>query len=186
MIRKLEDLRPFYLSIAKPAHEMTRAEASRNHEELMSKMPEMLTYFCEVLWAEGIDCSGKHEECLDLAGLWLVKRAKLVRKRGASLLNFSDDSTPVLSIPSMSACCYLGYLMGSFLLRDVPGAEWRLVTLDKRDMDYHSTVIMAASGRTQVEPTNIVMNYVYGCLDGSMKNRTLSDLYRIWKDALKG
>jgi hypothetical protein len=184
MIHTLDELRPFLLSLAKPPKEMSIHEARAQFDELMSVMPERLEYFVGVLRGEGIDLQGSPSEALTRAGEWLVKLAKVVRVPSSLEPRFRETPTELdLSVPTISACCYLGYLFGEHVVESVPGARWDLVTGNKRDVLFHWPVVRPPTGTAQLEPTRVVMNYVRNQLGLGGPKRQLGDLFDYWRDA---
>jgi hypothetical protein len=184
MIRTLEELRPFALSIAKPPSEMTRKEAEQEFAELMDKLPEMLAYFTDVLRAEGVNLDDSPEVVLTRAGQWVVSKGQLRRVKSTLDPKFGGAEHALdLTIPTMSACCYLGYFFGELLLQTVPGTRWQLVTENKRDMDYHRPVIRPSFGKGQLEPARVAMMFVLGKLDKTYPDRKFGDLFSFWVDA---
>lgn len=180
----LSSLRPYVVGLAKKPREMTRGEARAEFGELMARLPELTGYIEGVLEADGLAVSGPSEIVLREAGEWLVARARMVRVKSPLPARFGQAGERDLSVPTMSACCYVGILFGSLLVRDVPTASWVLVTENKRDIDYHRAVVRPVSNKTQVDPIQITMNFVRRRLKENQDRRSLSDLYAIWRSAV--
>jgi hypothetical protein len=76
MIRDLLELRPLHLTITKPPHETTSAEAEEQFRELMDRMPSFLAYIESVLEAEGINLSKEPTQVMNDVGEWLVSKSE--------------------------------------------------------------------------------------------------------------
>jgi hypothetical protein len=185
MIQSLEELRPWVLSICKAPDERTRVEAKQQFDELMSVLPERLFYFVNVLKDEGVDVTGSPEAVLTRAADWLISRGSLVQVPSTLDAKFEEpDMVRVLSIPTLSACCYLGHLFGDYILKQVPGTQWQLATDSKRNINYHRAIIRPAKGKAELEPTRITRVVVLGRLDGTHPQNRLGDVFALWRDIL--
>jgi hypothetical protein len=163
---------------------MTRKEAEQEFAEFLDKLPSFLDYFTNVLRAEGVDLDGSPDEVLTRAGQWVASKGQLRKVKSTLDPKFGGAKHALdLTIPTMSACCYLGYFFGDLLLRTVPGTHWQLVTENKRDMDYHRPVIRPSFGKGQLEPARVAMMFILGKLGKTHPHRNFGDLFSFWIDA---
>ena len=164
---------------------MSRREAEAEYANFMQSLPGLVSYIEGVLTSASIDLGGPHDEAISRVGEWLVPLANTRLVKSELPVPFRTEEDVVdLTIPTLGACCYIGLLFGKFILDDVPGTAWTLVTDKKRDVDYHRPVIRPSNDKTQLEPARIVTNFVRQRVDPECEHRPLGVVYRIWKDAL--
>jgi len=184
MIRDLLELRPFHLTIAKPPHETTSAEAEEQFRELMDRMPSFLAYIESVLEAEGMNLSKEPTQVMDDVGEWLVSKASLVDLPPTSGWLSDGEVLKDLSLPSKSAAYWIGLLFAKLLMKEIPSLSWKLSDDHPNDANHHRAIVVSPKTDDELPPEIIVMNFVASRLKGR-HTRTLGTLFSIWKEVLE-
>jgi hypothetical protein len=180
----LKHLAPFDLKVEKRPCDMDKREAFETFEEFVSGIPKHLEYIKNVLRSEGIQIDPLSSRNLSEAAEWIVKRAKMawVRSEVYPRFRFAPFERD-LSVPTKSACCYLGLMFGELMVEKVETASWILCRNDKREIYYNQPVVYVPGAKIgPLEPISVAMNYVYSRLDRShpYHSRLFDELFDYW------
>lgn len=179
----LARLEPFIHGDGTPRDKLTRKQALALHNELMLRLPYITASLRDVVTRDGVILGkGPREDSLSV-GEWLVDRSRLVPAAKPASPDPFWTGEPVLSVPTMSACCRVGCFFGDCINQTASAAEWKLDTSNKRHVFYHQTVLMVPGSKEMLEPFRITMNYVRQRL---LDNRpeTLGEVFDIWVEIL--
>lgn len=137
-----------------------------------------------MLLREGVILEGHASIEMIKASEWVVKHAKKSWARSEihppfRFAPFERD----LSVPTKSACCYLGLLFGELMVEKVETASWVLYRKDKREVYYNHPVVYVPGAKIgPLEPISVSMNYVSSRLDKThpFHNRLFDELFDYW------
>lgn len=180
----LKKLIPFDIKVAKRLCDMDKHEALAFYEEFAKEIPERIDYFAGVLRCEGIQIEPLTSVSLCAAAEWIVRNTKTSWRHSdlytrSHFAPFERD----LSVPTKSACRYLGLLFGQLMVEKVESASWLIYWNDKRDIYYNYPVVFVPGAKIgPLEPISVSINYVSSRLDKGhpFHDRLFDELFDYW------
>lgn len=156
----LVEFEPFVHGDGTQPWDLTRKQAQGLHEKLLLSLPTILASVREAVTRDGVILGNGPRDDSESVGEWLVARSRLVPAARPAEPDPFWVNEPVLSVPTMSACCRVAYFFGESLKQVLPEAEWRLDTSNKRHIYYHQTVLMVPGSKSMLQPVGVVLNLV--------------------------
>ncbi|OJU63274.1 MAG: hypothetical protein BGO01_03790 [Armatimonadetes bacterium 55-13] len=174
------------LSGTKRPHDMTRAEATEQFNEFIESLEWRIEYAKSIVKSSGIVETGDHREFVRAVGEWLVSVGELGTIPVEPNPKFGLPGAVLdLSFPTQSLCCWMALLFAEHLMDEVDGVHWTLCTDNKRNIYYHKPMLVREGSTAQLEPVNIVMNFLRGRLHKDRKPKTLDEFWLLWKEWLQ-
>lgn len=180
-------LNPFFLGedVHVAPRDFSRKKAMLIHDDLVLRLPSIVDYIREELMKDLVPLGIGPRADVDAAGEWLVANSRLVAPEVPKIASPFWTGDPVISVATMSACCWVGFLFGECLRASVPSTTWQLDVSHKKSISYHQTVLVATSCGDMFDGPRVTMNFVRGRLRRS-KGKTLGQLFDIWAETLSG